>query len=119
MPKAVAAIVMAAPPKERRRFLLFSSNMALYSAFIQMSEPVSLTDTLVKNSCRGLPSIPRCDAETRLRSPTTDEDKVPDAVVFVDVELTCAGYFTWINSAEPLPVGRLYIPCSVSQYAWK
>jgi hypothetical protein len=24
---------MAAPPKERRRFLLFSSNMALYSAF--------------------------------------------------------------------------------------
>jgi hypothetical protein len=53
-----------------------------------------------------------------------DEDKVPNAVVFVDVELTSAGYFTGINSAEPLAVGRLYIPWSVtvalvSQYAWK
>ena len=36
-----------------------------YSAFIQASEPVSLTDTSERKMCRGLPSaVPRCSVET-------------------------------------------------------
>ncbi len=36
----------------------------VYSALIQVSEPVSLTDTSEKKMCKGLPSaVPRCSVE--------------------------------------------------------
>src|ERR1700733_3124452 len=39
---------------------------AIYCAFIQVSEPVTLTATSVMKMCRGLPSaVPRCSVENR------------------------------------------------------
>ena len=39
----------------------------VYSAFIQVSDPVSLTDTSEINMCRGLPSAkPRCSVANRI-----------------------------------------------------
>lgn len=50
-----------------RRQLFEEARLIVYCAFIQVSEPVSLTETSERKMCRGLPSAkPRCSVENRI-----------------------------------------------------
>src|SRR5579864_3229188 len=68
-----------------RRDPRLGKNQRCYCAFIQLSEPVSLTDTSEKKMCTGLPSaVPRCSVET---------SRGPAFLLPTHVVITTLGFF--------------------------